>query len=122
MMWKYLDQKVTDVQLTEDFMDNLQTLCIWNHGIILSCYVKILQDTQKRSVQHREFSQEGLSCQPATNVFKDDLHIDKTLCNVHGSWLGCHDGTLWQCGSVLCWLSCSWLNTGQRAPGKTDKG
>lgn len=52
------------------------------------------------------------------NVFKEDLHTDKTLCNVHGSWRGCHGGTLWQCGSVLCWLSCSWLNTGRRVPSK----
>lgn len=109
-MWKNLDPKVTNLQLAEDFMDNLQTLSIWNHGIILSCYVKILQDTQMRSLQHVEVShqrafqvsQYSVSIKVAgeTNAFKDDLHIDKTLCNVHGSWPGCHGGTLWQCGSV----------------------
>lgn len=58
----------------------------------------------------------------ATSAFRDNLRIGKTLCNVHGSWPGCHADTLWQCGSVLCWLSCSWLNTGRKAPGKTGEG
>lgn len=43
---EHLDAKVAKVQLTEDFMDNLQTFSIWNHVVILSCYVKILQNIQ----------------------------------------------------------------------------
>lgn len=38
----YLDQKVSKLQSTEDFMDNLQTLGIRNHGVILASDVKIL--------------------------------------------------------------------------------
>lgn len=40
-----LDTEVTEVQLAEDFMDDLQTLSVWNHGVILPCYVKILEHT-----------------------------------------------------------------------------
>lgn len=48
-----LDPEVSQVQLTKDVMDNLQTLCIRNHGVILPCYVKVLEHTHSlvRAVQ-----------------------------------------------------------------------
>lgn len=77
IMWKNLNPKVTNVQLAEDFMDNLQTLSIWNHGIILSCYVKILQDTQMQLLQCQEFSHQraysvSIKVAGAINAFQDD--------------------------------------------------
>lgn len=46
-----LDTEVTKVQLTEDFMDDLQTLSIWYHGIVLPCYVEILKHTNSFRAQ-----------------------------------------------------------------------
>lgn len=45
-----LDAEVSELQLTEDFVDDLQTLCVWDHGIVLTSYVKIL----KRAYTHSE--------------------------------------------------------------------
>lgn len=42
-----LDTEVSEVQIAEDFMDDLQTLSIWNHGVVLPCYVEILKHTHK---------------------------------------------------------------------------
>ena len=38
----HLDPEVSQVQFTEDFMNNLQALCIRDHGIILARDVEIL--------------------------------------------------------------------------------
>ena len=38
----YLDEEVSQVQFTEDLMDNPQALCVGYHGVVLACYVKVL--------------------------------------------------------------------------------
>lgn len=46
-----LDTEVTEVQLTEDFVDDLQTLSIWYHCIVLPGYVEILKHTNSFRAQ-----------------------------------------------------------------------
>ena len=38
----YLDDKVAQLQLCEDLRKQLEALSIWNHWLILSSYVEIL--------------------------------------------------------------------------------
>lgn len=38
----YLDAEVSQLQLTQDLVDNLQALSVWDHGVVLACSVKIL--------------------------------------------------------------------------------
>lgn len=80
----HFDVEVSKVQLTEDFVDNLQTLCIWNHGIILPCNIKILK--------HHIWMHVRISLEKniTTNKPVSDSHIDRTLYSAHESWLGCH--------------------------------
>lgn len=56
-----LDTEVTEVKLTEDFMDNSQTLRVWNHGVVLTCHVKILKDTQTYVAQRNSQPKELLN-------------------------------------------------------------
>lgn len=38
----YLDAEVSQLQLTQDLVDDLQALGVWDHGVVLACSVKIL--------------------------------------------------------------------------------
>ena len=46
----YLDFEIPQIQPSEDFIDNLDKLCIRYHWIILSCNVKILWKNKTRTM------------------------------------------------------------------------
>lgn len=85
ILWSDLDAEISQLQVTQDLIDDLQTLSVRNHGVVLPCDVKILGASENK---------------PSAETQMLRRLKDKRVCGYYGGepsqWVKCI-AYCWQC-------------------------